>query len=105
MDRARTPPPLHAEPGGVITSSPPQKQSLNQEGGPRVLRGELSIIRPLPNVAGSAVDRPTFFLLSSVVGDGPRAQSNSTSRRAGRDGYRFHKKKADFESRRRTSGA
>ena len=94
MDRARTPPPLHAEPGGVITSSPPQKQSLNQEGGPRVLRGELSIIRPLPNVAGSAVDRPTFFLLNGVVGDGPRAQSNSTSRRAGRDGYRFHKKKS-----------
>ena len=82
-----------------------KKRTSNQEGGPRVLRGGLLIIHPLPNVAGSAADRSTFFLLNGVVGDGPRAHSTSTSRRAGRDDHRFFKKKADFESRRRTSGA
>ena len=71
-----------------------------------MLRAEILIIQPLSNMAGSAADRSTFFLLNGVVRDGPRAHSNSTSRRAGRDNYRFfHKKKADFESRRRTSGA
>ena len=60
----------------------------------------------LPNVAGSAADRSTFFLLHGVVRDGPRAHSNLTSYRAERDNYRFfNKKKTDFESRRRTSGA
>ena len=71
-----------------------------------MLRSGLLIIHLLPNVAGSAADRSTFFLLNGVVGDGPRAHSTSTSRRAGRDDHRFfNKKKADFESRRRTSGA
>ena len=70
-----------------------KKRTSNQEGGPRVLRSGLLIIHPLPNVAGSAADRSTFFLLNGVVGDGPRAHSNSTSRRAGRDNYRFFTKK------------
>ena len=70
-----------------------------------MLRGGLLIIHPLPNLAGSAADRSNFFLLNGVVGDGPRAHSNSTSRRAGRDNYRFFTQKTDFESRRRTSGA
>ena len=82
-----------------------QKQTSNQEGGPPVFRGGLLIIHPLPNVAGSAADRSTFFLLNGVVGDGPRAHSTSTSRRAGQDDRRFFhlKKKSDFESNRRTS--
>ena len=70
-----------------------------------MLRGGLPVINPLPNVAGSAADRSTYFLLSGVVGDGPHAHSTSTSRRAGRDDYRLKKKEADFESKRRTSGA
>ena len=73
MDRTRTPSPLHAEPGGMITGFPNKKRTANQEGGPRVLRGELLIVHPLPNVAGSAADMATFFLLNGVVGDGPRA--------------------------------
>ena len=73
MDRARTPPPLHAEPGGAITGFPNKKRTANQEGGPRVLRGGLLIVHLLSNVAGSAVDIATFFLLNGVVGDGPRA--------------------------------
>ena len=74
---------------------PHPKRTLNQEGGLRVLKGRLLIIHLLPDVAGSAADRSTFFLLDGVVGDGPRAHSNSTSCRAGRDNYRFffHKKK------------
>ena len=51
-----------------------------------MLRGTLLITHPLPSVAGSAADRSTFFLLNGVVGDGPRAHSTSTSRRAGQDG-------------------
>ena len=47
-----------------------------------MLRGGLPNIHPLPNVAGSAADRSTFFLLNGVVGDGPRAHSTSTSFRA-----------------------
>jgi len=87
MDRVRTPPPLHAEPGGMITGfSTKKKRTWNQEGGPRVLRGTLLITHPLPSVAGSAADRSTLFLLNGVVGDGPRAHSTSTSRRAGQDG-------------------
>ena len=82
-----------------------KKRTSNQEGGPRVPRSRLLIIHPLPNVAGSAADRSTFLLLNGVVGDGPHADSTSNSRRAGRDDHRFFKKKADFESRRRTSGA
>ena len=93
MDRARTPPPLHAEPGGMITDFSKKKRTSNQEGGPRVLRGGLLIIHPLPNVAGSAADKSTFFLLNGVVGDGLRAHSTSTSRRAGRDDYLFFNKK------------
>ena len=89
----------------MITDFSKKKRTSNQEGGLRVLRGGLLTIHPLPNVAGSAADRSTFFLLNGVVGDGPRAHSTSTSRRAGRDDHRFFKKKADFESRRRTSGA
>ena len=69
-----------------------------------VLRGGLLIIYPLPIVDGSAADRSTFFLLNGVVGYGLRAHSISTSRKAGRNDNRL-KKKADFESRRRTSGA
>ena len=67
-----------------------------------MFRGELLIIHPLPNVAGSAADKSTFFLPNGVVGDGPRAHSNSTSRRAGRDDHRVfkikwtRKKKADL---------
>ena len=93
MDRTRTPSPLRAEPGGMNTGFPSKKRTANQEGGPRVLRGEIPIVHPLPNVAGSAADRSTSFLLNGVVGDGPRAHSISTSRRAGRDDYRFFKKK------------
>ena len=93
MDRTRILPRIHAEPGGMITDFSKKKRTSNQEGGPRVLRGGLLIIHPLPNVAGSAADRSTFFLLNGVVGDGPRAHSNSTSRRAGRDNYRFFTKK------------
>ena len=59
-----------------------KKRTSNQEGGPRVLRGGLMIIHPLPNMAGSATERSAFFLLNGVVGDGPRAHSTSTSRRA-----------------------
>ena len=66
-----------------------KKRTSNQEGGPRVLRGGLLITHPLPSVAGSAADRSTFFLLNGVVGDGPRAHSTSTSRRAGQDGRWF----------------
>jgi hypothetical protein len=94
MDRTRPTPPLHAEPGGMITDfSTKKKRTSNQEGGPRVLRGRLLIIHPLPNVTGSAADRSTFFLLNGVVGDGPRENSTSTSRRAGRDDRQFIKKK------------
>ena len=93
MDRTRTPTPLHTEPGGVIIDLKKRRGNLNQEGGPPVLRGGLLVIHLLPNVAGSAADRSTFFLLNCVVGDGPRAHSNSTSRRAGRDNYRFFTKK------------
>ena len=63
-----------------------KKRTSNQEGGPRVLRGGLPIIRPLPIVSGSAADRSPFFLLNGVVRYGPHAHSTSTSRRAGRDG-------------------
>ena len=70
-----------------------------------MLRAELPIIQPLLNVAGSVADRSTFFLLNGVVGDGPRAHSTSISCRAGRDDNRLKKIKADFESRRWTSGA
>ena len=94
MDRARTPPPLHAEPGGMTADFSRQKGTSNKEVGPRVLRGGLPIIYPLSDVAGCAADRSTFFLLNGVVGDGPRAHSISTSRRAGRDDYRFFKKKS-----------
>ena len=98
MDRTRPTPPLHAEPGGMITDfSTKKKRTSNQEIGPRVLRGRLLIIHPLPNVAGSAADRSTFFLLNGVVGDGPRADSTSNSRRAGRDNHRF------FTQKKRTS--
>ena len=95
MDRARTPPPLCAEhPGGMTTDFSQKKRTSNQAGAPRVLRGGLLIIHPLPNVVGSAADRPTLFLLNGVVvvvvGDGPHAHSTSTSRRsAGRDDDRF----------------
>ena len=104
MDCARTPPPLHAEPGGMITYLL-KKRTSNQEGGPRRLRSGLMINKPLPNMAGSAAERPYFFLLNGVVGDGPRAHSTCTSLRAGRDDHQLKKKKAVFDSRRRTSGA
>ena len=73
MYRARTPSPLHAEPGEMTTGFPNDKRTANQEGGPRVLRGGLLIVHLLSNVAGSAVDIAIFFLLNGVVGDGPRA--------------------------------
>ena len=38
-----------------------------------MLRGGLLVIHPLPDVAGSAADRATFFSLNGVIGDGPRA--------------------------------
>ena len=56
------------------TDFPNKKRTANKEGVPRVLRGELLIVHPLPNFAGSAADIATFFLLNGVVGDGPRAQ-------------------------------
>ena len=40
-----------------------------------MLRGGLLVIHPLPNVAGSAADRSTFFLLNGVVGDGRTARA------------------------------
>ena len=64
-----------------------------------MLRGGLLIILPLPNVAGSAMDRSAFFLLNGVVGDGLRAHSTSTSRRAGRDDHRFIKKTGTSEKK------
>jgi len=70
-----------------------RKQTSNQEGGPRVRRGGLLISCTLPNAAGSAAYRSSFFLLNGVVGDGLRARSISTSRRAGRDDNRFSKEK------------
>ena len=99
MDRARTPTPLHAEPGGADNYRffTQKKRTSNQEGGPRVLRGGLLVICPLPNGAVSTADRSTFVLLNGVVGDGPRAHSTSTSRRAGRDDRRFIKKKTDLK--------
>ena len=71
----------------------------NQEGGTRVVWSGYPTIHSLPNVAGSAADRSTFFLLNGVVvvvvvGDGPRAHSTSTSRRAaGRDDCRLFQNK------------
>ena len=62
----------------ITDFSTKKKRTSNQEGGPRVLRGRLLIIHPLPNVTGSAADRSTFFLLNGVVGDGPRENSTST---------------------------
>ena len=38
-----------------------------------MLRGGFLIIHLLSNVAGSAADRSTLFLLNGIVGDGPRA--------------------------------
>ena len=93
MDRARTLSPLHSELGGMITDLNKKKRTSNQEGGPRVLSGKLLIIHLLPKVSGSAADRSSFFWLNGVVGDGPRAQSTSTSRRAGRDDHRVKKEK------------
>ena len=89
MDRTRTPTPIHADPGGMITDFSKKKPTSNRECGPRVLRADILIIQRLSNMAGSAADRSTFFLLNGVVQDGPRAHSNFTSRRAGRDNYRF----------------
>ena len=57
-----------------------------------MLRAGLRVVQNLSNAAGSAADRSTFCLLNGVVGDGPRAHSTSTSRRAGRDDHRFFKK-------------
>ena len=59
-----------------------------------MLRGGLLIMHPLPNVAGSAADRSTLFLLNGVVGDGLRAHSTSTLRRVGQDDYFFFKIKS-----------
>ena len=42
----------------------------------------------LPNMAGSAADRSTFFLLNVVVGDGPRAHFTQS-----RDDLLFYLKK------------
>ena len=63
---------------GMITDFSKKKLNSSQEGGPRVLRDGLLVSYPLPNVAGSAADRSTLFLLNGVVGDGPRAHSTST---------------------------
>ena len=70
----------------MITDFSKKKRTSNQECGPRVLRAEILIIQPLSNVAGSAADRSTFFLLDGVVGDGPRAHSTSTPRAQSRAG-------------------
>ena len=69
-----------------------------------MLRGGLLIIQPLPNVAGSAVDRSAFFLLNGVVGDGPRTHATSTSRRAGRDDHRFFLKKSGLRIKKAVLG-
>ena len=81
----------------MITDFSKKKRTSNQESGPQVLRGELLIIQPLSFEAGSAADRPTFFLLNAISGDGPRAHSTSTSCRAGWDDHRFFKKKSGFQ--------
>ena len=65
-----------------------KKMILNQDGIPRVHRGGLRINHPVPDVAGSAADRSVFCKLNGVVGDGPRAHSTYTLRRAGRDDRR-----------------
>ena len=55
----------------------------NQEGGTRVVWSGYPTIHSLPNVAGSAADSATLFLLNGVavvVGDGPRAHCTSTPR-------------------------
>ena len=84
-----------------------KKRTSKQEGGPRMLRGGLLIIQTQPFSAGSAADRSTFVLLNGIVGDGPHAHSTTTSRRAGRDDYRFFnkKKRSEFKSRMQTTGS
>ena len=84
MDRARA-----SRRAGMTADFNEKKRTSNHEGGPRVLKGVPLVIRPLPNGTGRAMDRLTFFLFGGVVGDGPRAHSTSTLRRAGRDDRRF----------------
>ena len=75
-------------------------------------RGELLVIHFLPDVAGSAADRATFFLLNGAIGDGPRAspsQLHADAEPGGGMTVDFSttttKKRKSFQSRRRTSGA
>ena len=72
-----------------------------------MLRGRLLVIHPLPNVAGSAANRATFFLLNGVIGDGPHASPSQLHADAepggGLTADLYFKK--GLQSRRRTTGA
>ena len=59
----------------TVNFSTKKLTSNDQEGAPRMLKGRLLAIYPLPNVVGSAANRSTFFLLNGVVvvGDMDRA--------------------------------
>ena len=84
------------------------RTSNDQEGAPpRVVRNGLPAIHRLPNIAGSAADRSTFFLPNGVVvvGDGPRAHSPPPLHAVQPGGMTADMSKKGFESRRRTSGA
>ena len=73
-----------------------------------MLRGGLLVIHPLPNVAGSAADRATFFLLNGVIGDGLRAspsQLHADAEPGGGMTADLYSKKKGLQSRRRTTGA
>ena len=70
MDLARTPPPLHVEPGGMITDFPKIRTSI-QEGGLWVLRGGLLIIYPCRMWMAAPRTDQLSFLLNGVVGYGP----------------------------------
>ena len=104
MDCARTPPPLHAEPGGMIIDFSEKNRTSNQESGPQVLSGALLIIHFFPNVAGSAADRSYLFWLNDVVVS-RRWTARELYAEPGGKTADFSKKKADLESRRRTSDA
>ena len=70
-------------------------------------RSGLPAIHPLPDVAGSAADRATFFLLNGAIGDGPRAspsQLHADAEPGGGMTADLYLKKG-MQSRRRTSGA
>ena len=67
-----------------IAVSPLGAQSTPPLAGGR--SGGRLIIHPLPNVAGSAADRSTLFLLNGAVGDGPRAHFKKKKRTSNQEG-------------------